>query len=73
MWEFDELPALCNVEVALENKDVKIHEKGNLLAEYEYEIGNRVQEQDSVTVETKVDTQRIHHFCHGTPCVYSKL
>mgnify|MGYP003761715821 CR=1 FL=1 len=59
--EFDELPALCNVEVALENKDVKIHEKGNLLAEYEYEIGNRVQEQDSVTVETKVDTQRIHH------------
>jgi CO/xanthine dehydrogenase Mo-binding subunit len=60
--EYEELPALITPEKSLQNKEVKIHPQGNLLHEYDLEVGEKCQPTaDCLTVESTTKTQRIHH------------
>jgi xanthine dehydrogenase molybdenum-binding subunit len=63
--QYRELPALLTPEAALAPGAVAIHAGGNLLHEYEIEVGRReggdAAEGGLDAVETTVSTPRIHH------------
>lgn len=62
--DYEELPAALTPAAALAASAVDIHPGGNLLHEYEIEVGASAETAaagDGVAVETTVATPRIHH------------
>lgn len=61
--EYEELPAILDPEQALVEKEIKIHEHGNLIFEKTLECGNTDEAMKSayLTVEDKIVTPKIHH------------
>jgi len=59
--EYEELPPLLTVEVALAREDVPIHPAGNVAYEFEVEKGARPDLDGAVVVSSSTTTPRTHH------------
>lgn len=60
--EYEELPALLTPEEALNNGEVKIQPRGNVVHEYVVDVGDVPSTtEDCITMESETQTQRIHH------------
>lgn len=60
--DYEELPALLTTEEALGSSEVKIHPSGNLIHQYDFELGEkRPPGEDCIIVESQTQTQLIHH------------
>jgi Aerobic-type carbon monoxide dehydrogenase, large subunit CoxL/CutL homologs len=60
--DYEELPVLSTPEEALRDTHTRIHPDGNLLYQYEYELGEQpLHLKDCVVVETTTHTQKVHH------------
>jgi xanthine dehydrogenase molybdenum-binding subunit len=60
--EYEKLPSLTTPDQVLQNNEVKIHEDGNLLHEYDVKRGEKEPSApDDVIVETTTRTQKAHH------------
>lgn len=59
---YEELPALTNITDAM-NSDVMIHEKGNIICENEFNIGNadKIFADSETVFKDSVHMQRVHH------------
>ena len=72
--EYEELPALLTPEEALNNREVKIQPRGNVVHEYVVDVGDvPPTTEDCITMESETQTQRIHHAAiepHGCIAYY---
>ncbi|EGW37176.1 aldehyde oxidase and xanthine dehydrogenase, molybdopterin binding domain protein [Desulfosporosinus sp. OT] len=60
--DYEVLPVLSTPEAALLDEKTKIHPDGNLIYQYDYQLGEQVLvSNDSVEVETTTRTQKVHH------------
>lgn len=60
--DYEVLPVLTTPEEALQDQHTKIHPEGNLLYEFDYQLGEQpLQPEDCVVVETATRTQKVHH------------
>ncbi len=66
--DYEELPVILSPEEALENKDVEIHEDGNILDEIDVEVGEteKAFEDSDVVIEREFETH-IQKHCHFEP------
>lgn len=60
--EYEELPVMTNPRDAMDS-DVQIHEKGNLISENEFNIGNadKIFSDSKIVYKDRVHMQRVHH------------
>lgn len=60
--DYEVLPVLSTPEEALRDKTTKIHPAGNLIYQYESQLGEQaLLLHDCVDVETATHTQKVHH------------
>jgi len=60
--DYEPLPVLTTPEQALLDDQTYIHPEGNLIHQYEFELGEQVpHEENCVTIETTISTQKVHH------------
>lgn len=60
--DYEVLPVLSTPEEALLDDKTKIHPEGNLIYQYDYQLGEQaLLPNDSVEVETTTRTQKVHH------------
>lgn len=62
LLDYEALPVLRTPEEALQDNHTKIHSEGNLIHQYEYELGEPTPLlNDCLVVGTTTHTQKVHH------------
>jgi xanthine dehydrogenase molybdenum-binding subunit len=60
--DYEVLPVLSTPEEALQDNNTRIHPAGNLIYQYEFQLGELgLHNNDCLVVETTTHTQKVHH------------